>query len=73
MHDIEQDSEVSDGPYILLGGVLGLFAGALLGGLLLLLLEDTLSEVSLIFLVHTMVAMMFMGGWTAPSLMRGEA
>lgn len=69
MQTTEEQSPASEGQTIALGIGVGLLAGALLGGVLLVLLGDTLSDVSLILVLHTMLAMMLMGGWTAPSLL----
>jgi len=72
MRDTDEPRPLGDGPAIALGCVVGLIGGALLGGLFLVLLGETLSEVSLILVLHTMLAMMVMGGWTAPSLLPRE-
>jgi hypothetical protein len=63
----------SEAQAIGLGCGVGLIAGAMLGGLMLLILRDELSDVSLILLLHTMLAMAVMGGWTAPSLLPRES
>jgi hypothetical protein len=73
MQDTDEQRPLGDGPAIALGCVVGLIGGALLGGLFLVLLGETLSEVSLILVLHTMLAMMVMGGWTAPSLLPRES
>jgi hypothetical protein len=73
MHDINEPRPPSDGQAIALGCIVGLIAGAMFGVLLLVLLGDTLSDVSLILVFHTMLAMMVMGGWTVPSLLPRES
>ena len=73
MQVTDESEAVSDGPAIALGCIVGLIAGAVFGGVMLVLLGDTLSDVSLIVVLHTMLAMMAMGGWTAPSLLSREA
>ena len=63
----------SEAQAIALGCGAGLIAGAMLGVLFLVVLGDVFSEVSIILLLHTMLAMAVMGGWTAPSLLPRES
>lgn len=58
-----------DGLAIALGCLAGLVAGAALGGGLMMMLGDDLSGMGVIVMVHSILAMMVMGGWTAPSLL----
>lgn len=55
-----------------LGSAVGFVAGAGLGGGITVLMGGYSLDVTLIVVLHTAVAMMLMGGWTAPSLLPRE-
>lgn len=69
---LEQEGGVSDAPAIAIGCVVGLVLGAGFGAMLVTLLDDLGSDTWMIVMMHSMLAMMVMGGWTAPSLMSRE-
>ncbi len=54
---------------IAVGCIGGLVVGTALGGGLAMLLGGVVSVIGLIVMIHTAVAMMLMGAWTAPALM----
>ena len=58
-----------DGRSIALGCIVGLVGGLGLGLCIVVLLGGFTQETSMIVVMHTSLAMMIMGGWTAPSLM----
>jgi len=59
----------SEAAAIACGSAAGLLAGAGFGGAIIILLGGFSLDVALIVILHTAVAMMLMGGWTAPSLL----
>ena len=63
------EQSVSEVYAISLGCIIGLLIGVILGRVIVVLLGDSLSGMWIIVMLHTMLAMMVMGGWTAPSLM----
>jgi hypothetical protein len=60
---------LSEGAAIGLGSSVGFLIGAGFGGGISFLLEGFPLDVTLIVVLHTAVAMMLMGGWTAPALL----
>jgi hypothetical protein len=64
----ERDA-LSDLGAVVLGGVGGLVVGAGFGAALSVLLGGLSAEIWWVVVPHSALAMMFMGGWTAPSLL----
>jgi hypothetical protein len=69
MQETDGGHSLSDAQAALIGCGVGLLGGAALGGITVVLLDGFLSDIWLIVVLHTMLAMMVMGGWTAPSLL----
>lgn len=69
MSSHSEESLSSEIPAIALGCIFGLFAGAGLGGCFIGLLGCEQVEMRMIVMLHSSLAMMIMGGWTAPSLL----
>lgn len=66
---VNEEESSSDVQAAMIGCGVGLLGGAALGGGTIVILGGSFSELSMIVLIHTMLAMMVMGGWTAPSLL----
>jgi hypothetical protein len=69
---VDERGGITDPGAVVLGGVGGLFIGAAFGGALAVLLGGLSSEIWWVVVPHSALAMMFMGGWTAPSLLVRE-
>lgn len=63
---------LTDPGAVLLGGFGGLIVGAGFGALLSLMLGGNSVDIWWVVVPHSALAMMFMGGWTAPSLLIRE-
>jgi hypothetical protein len=59
----------SDGNAMAVGSLAGFVAGTGLGAGIVFMLGTFSIGIALIVILHTSVAMMLMGGWTAPSLL----
>lgn len=69
--DVADQSQTFDIHIVYLGAATGLCAGAVLGSIFMVLLGG-MTEVAVIALIHTMVAMMLMGAWSAPALLEQQ-
>ena len=60
---------LSDGKAVLYGSLTGLALGVGLGAIIVLLSGNYSLATAVIVVVHSAIAMMLMGGWSAPALL----
>lgn len=72
MPPTDAESTLHDVSAVALGCLAGVLAGGALGGCIVVLLGDSSPGMSAIVVLHTVLAMVVMGAWTAPSLLRAE-